>query len=332
MNRIFVYVEPARGRLTPVSLELVSGAASLGDALAGAGGEPGPGPGGSAVEVFVAGPVSDTDVALLGDHGADRVISVSVEPDGLLAPVIAGGIGSRFAEGAPSAVLLPGTCDGRDIGAALSVLVDRPVLANVVGLAADGPGIISEHAIFGGVTKVNARVNDDGPGIFLVRPGSFELCPGRGLSPITEQVVGVSASPARVLERREEAIEGPSLEDATVVVTGGRGLGSAERFGDVVELARLLGGAPGATRAIVDAGWAPYGLQVGQTGKTVKPDVYLAFGVSGATQHVVGMRNARHVVAVNTDEHAPIIALADLAVIGDAPAVLRRLIEALRAR
>ena len=201
----------------------------------------------------------------------------------------------------------------------------------------DRDALTSAHAIFGGTTRVSAQVTDGGLGLFLVRTGTFPVSPGQGEVPALEDIDGSQpptrpASRARVLERRVEAVEGPSLEDAGIVVTGGRGLGSAERFGAIVELARLLGGAAGATRAIVDAGWAPYGAQVGQTGKTVKPDVYLAFGVSGATQPLVGMRNARHVVAVNTDEHAPILSLADLAVVGDAPSVAGRLLEALRSR
>lgn len=323
MEHALVYAEQAAGRPTTASLELVSGAADLA----------------TTVTVVVAGPLSDGAAELLGDHGASRVVAVDVGPDTLTAPAVAAVIAGLLAAGDPSggaagALLLPGTCDGRDIAATVSVLADRPVLANVVALGYEDGALLSEHAVFGGTTRVTTRFADAGPGIYLTRPGTFSPRPGRGGVPHVDRAAAQdhTGTGARVVERRVEALEGPSLEDAPIVVTGGRGLGSAERFASIVELARLLGGAPGATRAIVDAGWAPYGLQVGQTGKTVKPDVYLAFGVSGATQHLVGMRNARHVIAVNTDEHAPILALADLAVVGDAPAILGRLVDALNAR
>lgn len=318
MALALTYAEKAAGRLTTLSLELVSAAAGLADE----------------VVAVLAGAAGPADLEALGDHGATAVRAVDVPDDRLAAPYAAAALAGELA-GAPVAVLLPGTCDGRDVAAALSVAADRPVLANVVALQHDGGVLVAEHSVFGGTVRVQASVTDGGPPILLVRPGAAPATPGRGRTAAGSEVSpalpdGLAA--ARVLERRAEAVEGPSLEDAPVVVTGGRGLGGPDRFPLVAELARLLGGAPGATRAIVDAGWAPYGLQVGQTGKTVKPECYLAFGVSGATQHVVGMRNARHVVAVNTDEHAPLLALADLAVVGDAPSVLERLVAALRER
>jgi electron transfer flavoprotein alpha subunit len=137
---------------------------------------------------------------------------------------------------------------------------------------------------------------------------------------------------AQVVARHVETQEGPKLDEATVVVSGGRGLGSPERYALVEELAALLHGAPGATRAIVDAGWVPYSHQVGQTGKTVRPTLYIACGISGATQHLIGMKGARHVIAINTDRDAPIFGVADLGVVGDCGVVLPRLIESLRTR
>lgn len=319
MTVILTYAEMAAGRPTPAALELVSGAAALGDEV---------------VTVLAGGPHPEA-AAHLGDHGATTLVPVEVPTDGLVAPFVAAALAERLAAASARAVLLPGTCDGRDVAAALSVAADRPVLANVVGLSEQGGALVAEHAVFGGTTRVRASVSDGGAPVLLLRPGAFAAAAGQGRTPAVEPATPSPpgwATAARVVDRRAEALEGPNLEDAPVVVTGGRGLGSPEQFALVTELARLLGGAPGATRAIVDAGWAPYALQVGQTGKTVRPEAYLAFGVSGATQHLVGMRNAHHVVAVNTDEHAPILALADLAVVGDAPAVLERLVAALRAR
>ena len=141
------------------------------------------------------------------------------------------------------------------------------------------------------------------------------------------------AGEAKVLERHVEEREGPKLEEAAVVVSGGRGLGSAEAYEPLVEeLAKLLNGASGASRAIVDAGWVPYSKQVGQTGKVVKPKLYIALGISGATQHMVGMKGSDNIIAVNKDGEAPIFSIADLGVVGDVHKVIPKLIEALKAR
>jgi electron transfer flavoprotein alpha subunit len=137
---------------------------------------------------------------------------------------------------------------------------------------------------------------------------------------------------ARIVARHEDWRSGPRLDEAHVVVSGGRGLGSPDNYALVTELAQLLNGAPGASRAIVDAGWVPYAFQVGQTGKTVKPDVYIACGISGATQHMVGMKGAKKIIAINKDREAPIFAIADLGIVGDVTQVMPKLIDEIRAR
>lgn len=235
----------------------------------------------------------------------------------------------------PDAILVPATYDGRDIAGRLSARLDLPVLTNVVGLREEGGGLVSEHAVFGGTQIVSARFTGDGPGIFVVRAKSFAAEPG-GEAQAQVQSVPVpdlgATGAAKVVARHAEERTGPKLDEADVVVSGGRGLGGAEHYAMIEELAKLLNGAAGASRAIVDAGWVPYSHQVGQTGKTVKPTVYLACGISGATQHLVGMKGSKNIVAINKDQEAPIFSVADLGIVGDVHKVLPKLIEALKAK
>lgn len=230
---------------------------------------------------------------------------------------------------------MPHNYDGRDIAARLSVKIDRPVLTNVVGLDESGGSLIAEHAIFGGAEVLKARFTGEGPGIFVVRTKSFAAEEGDGapatVAPLEVPDLGATGG-ARITDRHVEESEGPKLDEAPVVVSGGRGLGEADKYSMIVDLAKLLKGAAGASRAIVDAGWVPYSHQVGQTGKTVKPTVYIAAGISGATQHMVGMKSSNYIVAINKDQEAPIFGIADLGIVGDVHKVLPKLIEALQGR
>jgi electron transfer flavoprotein alpha subunit len=232
-------------------------------------------------------------------------------------------------------VLLPATYDGRDIAGRLSVKLDRPVLTNVVDLTEAEGGLVSQHAIFGGAEILSAKFTADGPGIFVIRAKSFAAEASGGAAaavvPAPAPDTGASNS-ARIVARHVEERTGPKLDEANVVVSGGRGLGEKEQYVLIEQLAGLLHGAAGASRAIVDAGWVPYSHQVGQTGKTVKPTVYMACGISGATQHMVGMKNSKNIVAINKDQDAPIFQVADLGIVGDVHKVVPKLIEALQAR
>jgi electron transfer flavoprotein alpha subunit len=183
---------------------------------------------------------------------------------------------------------------------------------------------------------VDVKLTSDGPALIAIRPKSFAAEESGGgaaeVAPVAAADSGRAAE-AKVLARHVEEQQGPKLEEAAVVVSGGRGIGAAENYAPLVEeLAKLLKGAWGASRAIVDAGWVPYALQVGQTGKTVKPKLYVALGISGATQHLVGMKNSDNILAVNKDSEAPIFSVADLGVVGDVHKVVPALIELLKAK
>jgi electron transfer flavoprotein alpha subunit len=180
---------------------------------------------------------------------------------------------------------------------------------------------------------VTTTFTGSAPFLAAFRPKSFE--PSAGDAGAGELVVAAVpdlgvAGGAKVTAVHVEESTGPKLDEAAVVVSGGRGLGQSESFAMVDELAKLLKGAPGASRAIVDAGWVPYSMQVGQTGKVVKPNVYIACGISGATQHMVGMKGSKHIIAINKDAEAPIFGVADLGIVGDVHKVMPQLIEALK--
>jgi len=192
-----------------------------------------------------------------------------------------------------------------------------------------------QSSIFGATQDVTTAFDAKKPAIALIRPKSFAAESADGapaaVTPVASQIADQHRA-VRVVERRAEAASGPKLEEASVVISGGRGLGDPKNFELLDQLASLIGGAVGASRAVVDAGWVPYSMQVGQTGKTVKPEVYIACGISGAMQHTVGMKGAQTIIAINRDGDAPIFKLADLGVVGDALKILPKVIEEIKAR
>lgn len=318
LDSIWVYASVTDGVVDTTTLELLSKARSLADS----------------VSCVVVGDGDDV-AEVLGEYGAETVYAVDVD-DALVGVPIASALAAAVEAGdGPDAFLLATTYDGRDIAARLSVKIDRTVLTNVVDIAVDDDSLVCTEPIFGGQTEIKTRFSGEGPYIVLARPKSFPVESADGdaaeVSELEVPDLGSSGG-ATVTDRFVEESEGPKLDEAGIVVAGGRGLGEAEKFDMVASLAKRLGGAAGASRAIVDAGWVPYSQQVGQTGKVVKPDVYIACGISGATQHLVGMKGSKHIIAINKDAEAPIFGIADLGIIGDVHKVMPALIEALGQR
>ncbi len=311
----WVFCEEQSGTASASSLELLTKARSWGPA-----------------SVFYVGAGSDEAFAALGAHGANSVHQLDTG-DTLPAPIAAAALAELVA--ADDLVLFGMGNTERDVAGRLSARLGCPVLSNAVDVDPSGDQVLVSNEILGGTTRVVTAATA-GPVLVVARPKAFPAEPGEGRSPevvaLATPEVGHAASGV-VLERHVEESEGPDLEAAAIVVGGGRGMGGAdEKWEPVTKLAGLLGAAVGATRAVVDAGWVPYSLQVGQTGKTVKPDVYIACGISGAMQHVVGMKDSGLVIAINKDAEAPIFSVADLGVVGDVHKVMPALIAALEAR
>jgi len=319
VGTVWVHAEAADGQVASITLEMLAKAREIADA----------------VECVYAGDAGDI-AAELGAHGATAVHATGDIGGGLPGPALAGAIAAAAAAGsAPTAIMLGTTYGGRDVAGRLSVKLDAPVITNVVDIADNGGSLVGTEPIFGGATNVLTKFTGDKPQIFLVRPKSF-VAEESGGGPATVADLPVpdlgASGAAKVTDRFVEESEGPKLDEAGVVVSGGRGLGEADKYAMVEGLASQLGAAAGASRAIVDAGWVPYSYQVGQTGKVVKPDVYIACGISGATQHLVGMKGSKTIIAINKDPEAPIFGVSDLGIVGDVHKVLPKLIEALAAR
>ncbi len=315
MANVWVFIEEINGAPSPLGLELLTKARDLGDVTA----------------VYL-GPGSDEAFAALGDHGA-AVVTHANAGDRLASGPLAAALADEIAAEPPHLILFGQAYTDRDVAGRLAARLGVGVLSNAADVRLTDNGVETDHEIFGGAQVATASMSG-GPHIVLVRPKSFAATPNGGGAPTvtTLDLPDTGKSEARVTESHIEEREGPQLGEASIVVSGGRGLGSAEAYELVEKLAKPLGAATGATRAIVDAGWVPYAKQVGQTGKTVKPDIYIAAGISGAMQHLVGMKDAGTIIAINKDPDAPIFGVADLGIVGDVHKVLPQLIEALENR
>jgi electron transfer flavoprotein alpha subunit len=236
----------------------------------------------------------------------------------------------------PDLILFGTTYDGRDVASRLSARLSTALIANATDVVKNDAGWAVVTPVFGGTMLVTTVPRAKPPTLVLIRPKAVTAepaasAPAPQVETLTEPI-DTSMPVARVLRREKEKASGPKLEDAAIIVSGGRGLGAPENFKMLDELAAELGAAVGASRAVVDAGWKPYSFQIGQTGKTVKPTVYIALGISGAMQHTVGMKGAKSIIAINKDPEAPIFKLADLGVIGDVHKIVPQLIQEVRAR
>ena len=319
INNIWVFAQESNGAPTSGTLELLTKARSLGGSVA----------------AFVGGDASAIAGAL-GEYGASTVYATGDLGGALPGAAVASAMKAAIDGGAaPDLIMFPQNYEGRDVMARLSVKLDRTVITNNTDIAVDGDAVVVTTPIFGGNTLVATAFSGSGPYLAAFRPKSFAAESAGGSAPnvVAAPVPDLgSTGGAKVVAVHVEESTGPKLDEADIVVAGGRGLGEADKFAMVDDLAKLLKGAAGASRAIVDAGWVPYSMQVGQTGKVVKPNVYIAAGISGATQHMVGMKGSKNIIAINKDAEAPIFGVADLGIIGDVHKVLPKLIEALKGR
>ena len=319
INSIWVFAQTSGGAPTTGTLELLTKARSLS----------------SNVSAFIGGDASAVAGAL-GEYGATKVYATGDLAGKLPGPAVSAAMKAVIDGGdSPSVVMFPQNYEGRDVMARLSVKLNRTVITNNTDIADSSDGVVATTPIFGGNTLVNTAFTGEGPHLVSFRPKSFaaESASGAAASVVAASVPDTGAAgAARVTAVHVEESTGPKLDEANIVVSGGRGLGEAGSYSLVEDLAKLLKGAPGASRAIVDAGWVPYSYQVGQTGKVVKPAVYIAAGISGATQHMVGMKGSKNIIAINKDKEAPIFGVADLGIVGDVHKVLPQLIELLKSR
>jgi electron transfer flavoprotein alpha subunit len=321
MATIWAVGEIADGAPTRLTLELATLARQLAEA------------GGADARTVLLG-TGTAEAAQEAARYGPAVLAVEVDTSGRPpATVIAPLLATMIEQHAPDYLLVSASNDGKDVAGLLLGLTDLPILAGAAGVEWQDGGPRVEMSTFGGKLVTHSRFNG-GRGIVLVRPATVaaEEAPSAGAVETVEVVPTSELPEVRVTDSVEEAGAAAPIEEARIIVGGGRGVGNAEGFAHVQALADALGGAVGATRAVVDAGWIGYGQQIGQTGKIVKPALYVACGISGAIQHKVGVQTAGTIVAINKDAEAPIAEFADLMVVGDMFEIVPRLTEAVRAR
>ena len=316
MSDVIVLAEHHDGDIKKLTLELVTGARALGNP----------------VVLWLGQGCTDENVATLGNFGATKVLVA--DADSVTSHSVAAGaevLASVMQSLSPAAVLVASSADGKEIAARAAIKTGSGIITDAVEIASDGT---VTQSVFGGSTVVHSRVTHGTP-IITVRPNAIPAAAAPASAAKESLSVDISAGAKRVtVKDRTVVAKGarPELTEAEIVVSGGRGVGGAEGFGVIEGLADSLNAAVGASRAATDAGWYPHQYQVGQTGKTVSPQLYIANGISGAIQHRAGMQTSKVVVVVNKDPEAPIFELADYGVVGDLFTVVPQLTEEIAKR
>ena len=318
---ILVYaLHDGEGNFNNNSLGAISEAAKLAGEL---GGEAG---------VVIVGDVSDDAAASLGNYGAAKVHRAKAVEEGLAQPII-DVMAKVITDDGYSYALFGGGLLGFEIGAGLTARLNAGVTMEVTAVKVADGKLIAERPVLQDSAIVDVGYVGE-PGIIIGRLNAFDAKESGGSAEVVDVEVELSewSTKARMRQRGEQRGADVNIEDADILVGGGRGLGEKDNFKLAEDLAEALGGAVAATRAVVDAGWYPYAAQIGQTGKTVAPKLYLAAGISGAIQHKVGMQNSEAILAVNKDPNAPIFEFCDLGVVGDLHKILPKLTEAVKAK
>jgi electron transfer flavoprotein alpha subunit len=317
-DTVWVYAELNDDRVATTTLEMLAKAADIGKA-----------------EAVLLGPAPEEAVQTLAKHGASKIYRCAdpIYRDYLTLPA-AETLAGLADMNKPAVILFASSYTGRDLVANLSARLDCGAISDVGDFLLKNGSVEATIPALGGSYQNTSSLSGYGTKLLLVRPKSFEpKMNGQVLS--IEEVPVASADGLRRIRIKDRVTvkrEGPQLEGAKTIVSGGRGLKGEENFAILKDLAELLGGAVGATRAAVDAGWVPYAMQVGQTGKTVKPDLYIACGISGAVQHLSGMKTSKTIISINKDADAPIFQYSDFGVVGDVFKVIPQLVEELKKR
>jgi electron transfer flavoprotein alpha subunit len=315
---IWVYAELGEEKITTTTLEMLTKAAEVGKA-----------------EAVLLGPAPEDAVQTLAKYGASKIYR-SADPvyrDYLTLPA-AETVAKLIQQHNPAVMLFASSYAGRDLASNLSARLDCGAISDVGDFQFKDGSVEATIPALGASYQNTSTLVSSGTKILLARPKAFE--PKLNEQPVSvEEITAASDEALRKVHMKERVAvkrEGPQLEGAKTIISGGRGLKGEENFAMLKELADLLGGAVGATRAAVDAGWVPYAMQVGQTGKTVKPDLYIACGISGAVQHLSGMKTSKFIISINKDPEAPIFQYSDFGVVGDVFKVIPQLIEELKKR
>ncbi|MGW5355527.1 electron transfer flavoprotein subunit alpha/FixB family protein [Streptomyces sp. NPDC004031] len=318
MAEVLVLVDHVDGAVRKPTLELLTLARRIGDPVA-----------------VHLGPGADTAAPVLAEHGAVKVLTADAPEfaDYLVVPKV-DALQAAAAAVSPVAVLVPSSAEGKEVAARLALRLGSGIITDAVDVAAGDDGPVATQSVFAAAFTTRSRVTHGVP-VITVKPNSapVEAAPAAGTVEPLEVVFGELATGTKVVSRTPRQSTGrPELTEAAIVVSGGRGVNGAENFSLIEELADSLGAAVGASRAAVDAGWYPHSNQVGQTGKSVSPQLYIANGISGAIQHRAGMQTSKTIVAVNKDAEAPIFDLVDYGVVGDLFQVVPQLTAEVKAR